>query len=162
VAQADKREGQAQLWMQEALRLGHRYGLMRSLLDAHPDAAEHVRELSARIPLDPVLQFYVTRLLATPHSVDATPSPASGGTAEPLTQREADVLRMLALALPNKKIARTLGLSIETVKWHLRNVYRKLDVAGRDDAVARARDLGLVHEPVIPSGLNPTPSSRGG
>nr|MBA2397296.1 helix-turn-helix transcriptional regulator [Bradyrhizobium sp.] len=50
------------------------------------------------------------------------------------------VMRLLAQAMPNKKIARTLGLSPETVKWHLKNIYGKLGVSSRDEAVARVRD----------------------
>lgn len=59
---------------------------------------------------------------------------------EPLSERELEVLRLLAQALPNKKIARALGLSHETVKWHLRHIYSKLGVGSRDEAVARLRD----------------------
>ncbi|MNR60978.1 HTH-type transcriptional regulator AlkS [compost metagenome] len=46
--------------------------------------------------------------------------------------------------MPNKRIARVLGISPETVKWHLKNVYGKLGVLGRDEAVLRARHLGLI------------------
>ena len=45
-----------------------------------------------------------------------------------------------AQAMPNKKIAAALGLSIDTVKWHLKNIYGKLGVSGRDEAVAWMRD----------------------
>ncbi|MNV87077.1 Spore germination protein GerE [compost metagenome] len=58
---------------------------------------------------------------------------------EPLSDRERDVLGLLAQAMPNKKIALALGLSIDTVKWHLKNIYGKLGVAGRDEAVAWMR-----------------------
>jgi LuxR family maltose regulon positive regulatory protein len=57
--------------------------------------------------------------------------------------RESKVLSLLAQALPNKKIARTMGISPETVKWHLKNIYSKLGVSSRDEAVARSRDLAL-------------------
>lgn len=53
------------------------------------------------------------------------------------------MLRLLAQAMPNKKIARALSLSPETVKWYLSRIYGKLQVSGRDEAVARVRDLGL-------------------
>ena len=78
-------------------------------------------------------------------SLDESPTgPGDRNRIEPLSQRELDVLRMLMLALPNKRIARTMGLSLETIKWHLRNIYRKLGVSGRDEAVTRARDLLLI------------------
>ncbi|MNE49733.1 transcriptional regulator NarP [compost metagenome] len=52
-------------------------------------------------------------------------------------------MRLLAQALPNKKIARILALSPETVKWYLRNMFIKLGVTTRDDAVARLREAEL-------------------
>jgi LuxR family maltose regulon positive regulatory protein len=70
----------------------------------------------------------------------ATGKPLAAGM-EPLSEREIEVVRLLAQALPNKKIARALGLSPETVKWHLSHIYSKLGVSSRDEAVARVRDL---------------------
>ena len=160
-AQASGRQAQAEAWTLEALQLGHRLGLLRTVLDVHPDVALPVQALLAQDKLDPVLRFYAERLLQAQHSAtNQAPTTASRKSTtaldEPLTQREAEVLHMLVLALPNKKIARSLGLSIETVKWHLRNVYRKLNVAGRDDAVTRARDLGLAQSLMSPP-LAPPP-----
>lgn len=131
------------------LRAGHRYGQLRSVIDAHPDALELIESLTGGQGLDPVLEFYVDRLRATRReTTDAPTQPGSsqaGGShpsvgVEPLSERELEVLRLLAQALPNKKIARALGLSHETVKWHLRHIYSKLGVGSRDEAVARLRD----------------------
>jgi LuxR family transcriptional regulator, maltose regulon positive regulatory protein len=63
---------------------------------------------------------------------------------EPLTERERDVLRMLEGTLSLRDIGRELYLSPNTVKTHTRTLYRKLDVSGRQDAVARGRELGLI------------------
>ena len=134
----------------QALWLGHRHGLVRTLLDVDPDATALIQSIGADPTLDPVLSFYVERLC--PHSIQeapagpASPPPTNGPKyatlpIEVLSEREMEVVRLLAQALPNKKIARTLGLSPETVKWHLKNIYGKLDVSGRDEAVARVRDL---------------------
>ena len=60
---------------------------------------------------------------------------------EVLSDRETDVVRLLAQALPNKTIASALSLSYETVKWHLKNIYVKLGVANRHEAIKRVRDL---------------------
>ncbi|MGE8317858.1 MAG: LuxR C-terminal-related transcriptional regulator [Comamonas sp.] len=142
------REAQVREAVLAALRAGHRLGLGQSLLDADPAAPALVREAAQDPQLDPVLAFYVERLCPPPG--DAAPPPeASGAPAtrapalpvESLSDRETDVVRLLAQAMPNKKIARALGLSPETVKWHLKNIYGKLGVAGRDEAVARVRDL---------------------
>jgi LuxR family maltose regulon positive regulatory protein len=54
------------------------------------------------------------------------------------------VLRLLAAGLSNKEIARTLVVAVGTVKQHLKNVYGKLQVHSRTQAVARARELGLL------------------
>ena len=63
----------------------------------------------------------------------------ASSAASPLSERERDVLGLLGQAMPSKKIALALGLSIDTVKWHLKNIYGKLGVAGRDEAVAWMR-----------------------
>jgi DNA-binding NarL/FixJ family response regulator len=62
----------------------------------------------------------------------------------PLTQREAQVLRHLALGLSNKEIGRSLGISVETVKEHVQNIFRKLQVSERTQAAVWALRKGLV------------------
>jgi len=76
-------------------------------------------------------------------SASAAASPAADPALEPLTERELEVLRLIAAGLANKQIARRLDLSLNTVKTHARNVYAKLGVGSRTQAAARARDLGL-------------------
>jgi LuxR family maltose regulon positive regulatory protein len=63
---------------------------------------------------------------------------------EPLSSRERAVLRLLPTMLPNSEIAGELFVSVNTVKTHVRSIYRKLGVGSRREAVARARDLGLL------------------
>ncbi|EHP40061.1 ATP-dependent transcription regulator LuxR [Cupriavidus basilensis OR16] len=127
----------------EALRLGHRLGLMRSLLDVSPRLRAMLDALAVEEGFDPVLGFYAQRLVAATAVPEVVPS--ARGAANPaldsLSERENEVLGLLAQALPNKKIARVLGVSLDTVKWHLKNIYGKLEVSGRDEAVARMRDL---------------------
>ncbi|HWI60799.1 MAG TPA: LuxR C-terminal-related transcriptional regulator, partial [Symbiobacteriaceae bacterium] len=72
----------------------------------------------------------------------AESSPAAA-LAEPLTQREQDVLRLLVTGLTNREIARQLFVSDETVKSHVVRIFRKLDVTTRTQAAMRARELGL-------------------
>ena len=62
----------------------------------------------------------------------------------PLTSREAQVLRHIALGLSNKEIAVSLNISVETVKEHVQNVLRKVDANDRTDAAVRAVKLGMV------------------
>jgi DNA-binding NarL/FixJ family response regulator len=91
--------------------------------------------------------------------------------AQLLTQREAQVLRLLAEDLPNKEIARRLGIWTHTIKTHLHNVYAKLGARSRRDAVTRAMRLGLLQErtsevrehrgDVIESAIDAVKGSRG-
>jgi LuxR family transcriptional regulator, maltose regulon positive regulatory protein len=67
---------------------------------------------------------------------------------ESLTQRELRILRYLPTMLSNAEIGAEIFVSLNTVKTHLRSIYRKLDAGGRADAVDRARQLGL-----LPSGI---------
>jgi len=129
----------------DALRLGHRLGLLRSLVDASARAPALLQALLQEDILDPVLAFYAQRLLAVgqdPGARAAAPA-AAPGTDQNFSEREREVLDLVAQAMPNKKIARALGVTPHTIKWHLRKIYLKLGVTERDEAVARMRDLGL-------------------
>jgi DNA-binding NarL/FixJ family response regulator len=63
---------------------------------------------------------------------------------EPLSEREGEVLRLLARGLRNAEIARHLTVSENTVKAHIKRIYRKLMVHDRVQAIRRARELGLI------------------
>jgi DNA-binding CsgD family transcriptional regulator len=76
---------------------------------------------------------------------EAHDEPDAGPTvAEPLTARELDVLRLLAEGLPNKMIAARLGISDQTVKFHVASIGGKLGARNRTDAVRLAIRRGLV------------------
>jgi LuxR family transcriptional regulator, maltose regulon positive regulatory protein len=88
--------------------------------------------------------------LLDPTAVPATTPAASlrpnghVGVIEPLSERELSVLRYLPSRLSNREIGDELYVSLNTVKSHLKTIYRKLDVERRDDAVRRARQMGLI------------------
>ncbi|GAC1361860.1 MAG: response regulator transcription factor [Actinomycetota bacterium] len=67
-----------------------------------------------------------------------------GRGAEPLSQREHDVLQLLAYGKTNKEIARDLGIGAQTVKTHISHIFTKMGAADRTDAVALALRKGLV------------------
>ncbi len=62
-----------------------------------------------------------------------------------LTPRERDVLALMAEGASNKQIARQLGISVHTAKFHVASVLEKLDATGRTDAVAHAARMGVIH-----------------
>ncbi len=144
VQQALRNEGVAREAFGRAIRMAHGEGRVRSLLDVAA-SMPHAFGALANMPLnEPVLAFYVKRLLAAvdSHHGDAPALPASGKSpTAPLSERESEILGLLAQAMSNKKIASVLNLSPETVKWHLKNIYAKLGVNGRGKAAARLRDL---------------------
>ena len=76
----------------------------------------------------------------SPSPSHPTPQPL----VEPLTNRELDILDLLEQRLQNKEIAEKLFISPETVKTHLNNIYQKLSVTNRRNAVEKAKSLGIL------------------
>jgi ATP/maltotriose-dependent transcriptional regulator MalT len=74
--------------------------------------------------------------------------PLAEALVDPLTERELEVLQLLAGGLSNKEIAERLIVAPSTVKQHLKNIYGKLDVHSRTQAVARGRELALLQAPL--------------
>ena len=72
------------------------------------------------------------------------PSTGESGDVE-LTPRELDVLALMAEGASNKAIARQLGISVHTAKFHVGSILDKLDATGRTDAVAHAARRGVIH-----------------
>jgi LuxR family transcriptional regulator, maltose regulon positive regulatory protein len=69
---------------------------------------------------------------------------AATGLTEPLTERELEVLRLLAAGRSNQRIARDLTVALDTIKKHVSHILAKLGAASRTEAAARSRDLGLI------------------
>jgi LuxR family maltose regulon positive regulatory protein len=93
---------------------------------------------------------YARRLLAAfpvaePEQTNALKKQApESDLIEPLSERELEVLQLIAEGLTNPEIASRLFLSVHTVKAHTRNMYGKLGVHSRTQAIARARALGIL------------------
>ena len=77
--------------------------------------------------------------------VSRDPAPARDVAEVELTPRELDVLTLLAEGASNKTIARQLGISVHTAKFHVGSILDKLDAIGRTDAVAHAARRGVIH-----------------
>jgi len=107
------------------------------------DLADRLAALLADVP--------GLRLAAVGEPADVTlvfghtaPEAASPDDAVGLTPREAEVLALLAEGASNKLIARRLGISVHTAKFHVGSLLDKLDATGRTDAVAHAARLGVI------------------
>jgi LuxR family maltose regulon positive regulatory protein len=131
---------QASAALDRALELGAPQGYYRSFLDEgqptiqllrhsdHPYAERLLKRVSeAGAPLPD------TAGESPPHSLD-----------EPLNEREVTILRLFAAGLTNAQVAQEMFLSVNTIKWYAKNIYQKLDVGRRAQAVAKAKELGLI------------------
>lgn len=87
---------------------------------------------------------YIAKLLATFQGAAPAHAPAASQLAEPLSAREQEILQLIANGLSNGEISARLFLALSTVKGHNRNIFDKLQVQSRTEAVARARELGLL------------------
>ena len=82
---------------------------------------------------------------ATVAVVPCEPPPVTEPADIDLTPRERDVLLLMAEGASNKAIARRLGISVHTAKFHVGSLLEKLDATGRTDAVAHAARLGVIN-----------------
>jgi DNA-binding NarL/FixJ family response regulator len=126
-------------YLYQALRVGAA-GYLLKRVDAHELVRhlEHVRD--GEIVIDPLLAGRVAASAAHLQSGEFWPGARLG-----LTQRESEVLALLVGGLSNKAIAARLVVSDDTVKTHLRGLYRKLSINDRSGAVATALREGLFH-----------------
>lgn len=123
------------------LPLACRQNLCRTLLDAG-DAMPALLEAALKT-VRPDVADYVRGLLANREQPSAKAFLARN---EPsLSDREHQILQLIAQGQANKQIARSLEISAETVKWHLKNLFNKLRVTSRMQAMARAQQLNLLN-----------------
>ena len=138
----------------EALTLACPQGYVRVFADEGAPMRVLLAQLSAARPgqqhaarrIDP---GYLAALLRACGQAGAAPPPgraaaAPPGLAEPLTDRELDVLRLIAAGKSNQRIAHDLFVALDTVKTHVTHILGKLGAANRTEAAARARQLGLL------------------
>jgi LuxR family maltose regulon positive regulatory protein len=129
-----------------ALTRGH--GFTRGVFDEAPSMIQIISAAvaSGRL-LAPLPAHYFCKFENVLSQAVAVPAPSPRKPAlplEPLTEREVDMLRLLALGLSNHEISARSQIALSTAKWHLKNVFAKLDVSTRTGAIARAREMRLI------------------
>ncbi|MFN8469609.1 MAG: LuxR C-terminal-related transcriptional regulator [Caldilineaceae bacterium] len=146
---AEGQDRAAQVSLQEAIELAQPGGFIRTFADLGP----RLHELLHRLSRHSSAPEFIHRIVGTfpvlakdgmPPSRSHLPLSPSLARCNPLTARELDVLILLRERLSAKEIARQLGISIVTVNRHSANLYRKLDVNTRWDAVAKAEALDIL------------------
>lgn len=123
--------------LREALDLARSHGLLQVFDDAHPDLGQWAREAAAA----------GSGSGAAPPPRPRAPAEAAHPRALPsmaLTPKEREVLELVARNMSNKEIGRALQVGEETIKWHMKNLFAKLDAGTRKQVVARARIFGLL------------------
>ncbi|HLV97476.1 MAG TPA: LuxR C-terminal-related transcriptional regulator [Ktedonobacterales bacterium] len=144
--QASGDQDQAVQLILDALALAEPEGLIRLFVDEGRPMAHLLSEaaVQGRMP------DYIGKLLAAceaeQQKSEATASqlPPAQPSIEPLSRRELEVLRLIAQGLSNQEVSERLVLALETVKGHNKKIFGKLQVQRRTEAVARARELGLL------------------
>lgn len=131
--------------LSEALVLAEPEGFIRIFVEEGKPMAQLLSEASVR----EVTPNYVSKLLAVfesekQKSEDKPSLPSTQSLVEPLSPRELEVLQLIAQGLSNDEIGKRLFLALDTVKGHNRRIFDKLQVQRRTEAVARARELGLL------------------
>ena len=131
--------------LQHALALAEPEGYVRMFVDEGPPMVQLLREASAR----EITPDYTDKLLAAfeaekQKSEDKPDLPPAQPLIDPLSQRELKILQLIAQGLSNREIGERLFLALDTVKGHNRKIFNKLQVQSRTEAIARARELGLL------------------
>jgi LuxR family maltose regulon positive regulatory protein len=132
--------------LERALRLAEPRGFVRAFVDEGPPMARLLHEAAARgIAPEYARRLLAAFLVAQPEQADRPTTQApEAEMVEPLSKRELEVLQLIAEGLTNREIAARLFLSLNTVKAHTRNIYGKLNVHSRTQAVVRSQQLGLL------------------
>jgi len=145
--QAKREKERAVSALTRVLALAEPEGYVRTFVDEGPAMAtllSEVLKVRQRGPLAPDIPAYYLRKLLAALDQDASHIASDAELPEPLSEREMEVLALLAAGKSNRQIAKELFVALSTVKTHIKNIYTKLDAHNRTQAVSRARELGLL------------------
>jgi LuxR family maltose regulon positive regulatory protein len=134
-------DDEACAWVERALELAEPEAIRRPFADVGPDMTRILRRSIRR---GTAHRWLAGSLLAALEGREASGGHATRELLDPLSERETVVLRYLPTLLSNQEIAGELYVSVNTVKTHLKSIYRKLGASDRREAVRLARDLRLV------------------
>lgn len=128
------------------VRRGAELGLVRTFADEGKGLHRVLEVFRGSDVCDDAMRDFLTEILGRPPGgdADARAGPPGTGNDTPLTAREVEIVRLVAAGMSNKRIALTLQISVETVKWNLKNIFAKLEVSSRYDAMIWARRRGLI------------------
>ncbi|HSM55313.1 MAG TPA: LuxR C-terminal-related transcriptional regulator, partial [Candidatus Sulfomarinibacteraceae bacterium] len=140
---AQRREAQSLARLQGALELAAGEDYARPFLDEGQSLFTLLRRLHQSTAEDP-LKSFIERLLPEQNGRTISPVIATDALVEPLTERELEVLQLIAAGRSNPEIAEALVVSLNTVKWHVKNIYGKLQASNRVEAATRAREYNLL------------------
>ncbi len=138
--EAQGQDEQALDALRRALCLAEPEGYVRLFVSEGPAMARLLYKAAAR----GITPAYAGRLLAAFPTSTPSVSQRQAGLVEPLSARELEILRLVAAGVSNPEIAEQLVISVNTVKKHVTNIFGKLAVTTRTQAVARARTLKLI------------------
>lgn len=130
------KQAAAQRSLVQAVTLAEPGRLMRVFLDCGQAIVEPLQALAADQPTN----AFVASLLQAFAQEEAEPNPLP----DPLTEREQEVLGLIAAGLSNREIQERMVVSHNTVRTHIKNLYSKLDVSSRTQAVRKGQELGLI------------------
>jgi LuxR family transcriptional regulator, maltose regulon positive regulatory protein len=131
--------------LERALELAKAERLVRDFLDHGAPMEQLLRQVARRTSVREVAQALLCVLAAEGRDERPAPEPmAAAVLVEPLTPRELEILALIATGASNPEIARDLHISVNTVKRHNTNIFGKLGVTSRMQAVARGRQLQLL------------------
>ncbi|MEJ2709803.1 MAG: LuxR C-terminal-related transcriptional regulator [Anaerolineales bacterium] len=141
-AQAARQPDEAQEYLLQALEWAQPAGYVRTFVDAGPSLSPLLEEAALQGANPQYLKTLLSALAHEP-SAERESGPITS-LIEPLSERETEVLRLAAAGLSNRQIAAKLIISLGTVKTHMHNIYSKLNASNRTQAVATARESGLI------------------
>jgi len=120
-------------------------GFIRIFVDEGLPMAHLLSETAVRGIMPSYCEKLIAAFAAEGHKIEIETSPAPAQSlVDPLTKREMEILSLIATGLKNKEIAATLFVSVNTVHYHTKNLYSKLGVHSRTQAITRANELNLL------------------